>query len=77
MRRASTRLGGAKALGIKVSREHLLALLPDESREREEVLGLARGSPPRPKAWLAEIPTKIRRSGMRTLIAYAHRLQRR
>ena len=27
---------GARALGIKVSREHLLALLPEEPRERVE-----------------------------------------
>jgi hypothetical protein len=50
---------GAKALGIKVSREHLLALLPDEG---EEVRGAG--------AWMAveakrmkdanEIPSKIR-----------------
>ena len=33
--------GGARALGIKVSREHLVALLPDESREesREDEQG--------------------------------------
>jgi hypothetical protein len=30
---------GPRALGIKVSREHLLALLPDEPRERIEELG--------------------------------------
>ena len=30
---------GARALGIKVSRKHLVALLPDKSRESEEVRG--------------------------------------
>jgi hypothetical protein len=30
---------GARALGIKVSREHLVALLPEEPRERAEELG--------------------------------------
>ena len=37
--------GGARALGIKVSREHLVALVPDESREGEEVHGAG--------AWIA------------------------
>jgi hypothetical protein len=37
--------GGAKALGIKVSLERLLALLPDESPEREEIHGTG--------AWIA------------------------
>ena len=36
---------GAQAFGIKVSREHLLALLPEESREREQVRGAC--------AWIA------------------------
>ena len=31
--------GGARALGIKVSREHLVALLPEDPRERVEELG--------------------------------------
>ena len=37
--------GGARALGIKVSREHLVALMPDELREGEEVHGAG--------AWIA------------------------
>ena len=37
--------GGARALGIKVSREHLVALLPEEPREGEEVHGAG--------AWIA------------------------
>ena len=36
---------GAQAMGIMVSREHLLALLPEESREREQVRGAS--------AWIA------------------------
>jgi hypothetical protein len=45
-------------LGIKVSREHLLALLPEEPRKREESLRQTK-SPERellaPKDWLAKI----------------------
>ena len=38
--------GGAKASGIKVSREHLLALLPEEPRERVEELGQTKPAEP-------------------------------
>jgi hypothetical protein len=53
---------GARALGIKISREHLLGLLPEDPRERDEVHGAG--------AWIAaevkkmkaanEIPPDIR-----------------
>ena len=39
--------GGARASGIKVSRTHLLALLPEEPRSARKCTGLACGSPPR------------------------------
>ena len=39
--------GGARALGIKVSREHLVALLPEEPRERVEELGQTKPAEPK------------------------------
>ncbi len=48
--------GGARALGIKVSREHLVALLPEEPREHVEKPEQTRPAEPElleKKAWLA------------------------
>ena len=42
--------GGARALGIKVSREHLVALCPKNRARARKCMALARGSPPRPSA---------------------------
>jgi hypothetical protein len=48
--------GGARALGIKISREHLVALLPEEPREHGEKPAQTRPAEPESlekKAWLA------------------------
>ena len=48
--------GGARALGVKVSREHLVALLPEEPREyveKPEQTGPTEPELLEPKAWLA------------------------
>jgi hypothetical protein len=69
--------GGAKALGIKVSRERLLGLLLEEPRERVEELGQTKPAERellRPKAWLAEIRKDHPRQRNEPLVDYAHRL---
>jgi len=69
--------GGARALGIKVSRTHLLALLPEEAREREEALRQTKPAERklmRPKAWLAEVRKEHPRQQNEPLVAYASRL---
>jgi hypothetical protein len=49
------RAGGAHALGIKVSRAHVLALLPKEPSEREEVRGAG--------AWIAQEASRMKAAG--------------
>ena len=69
--------GGAKALGVKVSRTHLLALLPEEPRERVEDLGQTKTAERklmRPKAWLAKVRKEHPRQHNELLVAYASRL---
>jgi hypothetical protein len=69
---------GARALGIEVSREHLLALLPQE-RGRNEALQPTEPDPKRPKltqpkAWLAKAREKHPRRKGETMAAYARLL---
>jgi hypothetical protein len=67
---------GARALGIKVSLNPLLALLPEAAREREEALQQTRlaerklGS----KAWLAKVRKEHPRQQDERLGDYARRL---
>jgi len=69
--------GGARAQGIKVSRTHLLALLPEEPREREEALQQTKPAERNlmePKAWLAKTRKEHPRRQNERLGAYASRL---
>jgi len=68
---------GARALGIKVSREHLVALLPEEPRERVEEQGQtlpAERKLMEPKVWFDEIRKKHPREQNEGPAAYARRL---
>ena len=69
--------GGAKALGIKVSRTHLLALLPEEPRERVETPGQAKAAEREkmgPKDWLAWARNEYRQQRNERPNAYISRL---
>jgi hypothetical protein len=62
-------------LGIKVSREHLVALLPEEPREHVEKPEQTRPAERElPKAWLAGIRKDHPRQRNERLVDYAHRL---
>jgi hypothetical protein len=69
--------GGARALGIKVSRKHFLLLLPEESRERDEALQQTepaeRNSMP-PKVWLAKVRKEHPQRQNESHIDYTRRL---
>ena len=68
---------GARALGVKVSREHLLALLPEEPREHVEELGQTQPTERKllePKTWLAEVCKNHPRQRNEQLVTYADRL---
>jgi hypothetical protein len=71
--------GGAKALGIKVSDEHLLALLPEEPHEPVEALRQTRPAKRellKPKVWLAKVRKDRPRQRNELLVAYAAPLTR-
>ena len=70
--------GGARAQGIKVSREHLVALLPEEPSERVEELGQTKPAEPEllleKKAWLAWALKEYPKQQNELLTAYIRRL---
>jgi hypothetical protein len=69
--------GGARAQGIKASRERLLALLPEEPLEHVEKPEQTRPAEPEslePKAWLAEVRKDHPRQRNEQLVTYAGRL---
>jgi hypothetical protein len=67
---------GPTALGIKVSGEHLLALLPDEPRDHVEQPEQTRTAEPEllPKAWLAAVRKEHPQQRNEQLVTYAGRL---
>src|SRR4029079_5834692 len=68
---------GAKASGIKVSRKHLLALLLEGPREREEALRPTTPAERRsmePKAWLDEVREEHPQYGNESKAAYPRRI---
>jgi hypothetical protein len=80
MGRREARRHGALAWGIKVSRAHLLALLPallpEEPRKREEALRQNKPAERKltPKVWLAKVRKEHPRQPTELLVAYARRL---
>ena len=69
--------GGARAQGIKVSRARLLALLPEEPRERVEEQGQTKPAEREllePKAWLAWACEKYPKQRNERSIPYIRRL---
>jgi hypothetical protein len=69
--------GGATALGIRVSHERLLALLPEEANNRVEELGQTKPAERKlikPKAWFGEIREKHPRQQNEDQTTYAARL---
>lgn len=68
---------GAEALGIRVSRKHLLALLPEEPRKRAEAprqIEPAERYSIAPKDWLSVVRKDQPRQENEPLVAYANRL---
>ncbi len=69
---------GATALGIKMSGEHFLALLPEEPRDRVEEQGQTKPAMPEllePKAWLAWACEKYPKQQNERPTSYVRRLQ--